>query len=348
MRLVFAIASWLLAFGPSQAAALTYEPLVLDDGSTVLVVEGEFAPSDDLKRFLSAIIDHTPDLVTFNSPGGSLGSALAHGRAIRRLGLSTFQLRRLECASACAFAFLGGIERFADPGSIGVHQSSFAADNDADMGTAVGEMQVVTADLLQYLREMGVDAELLELSLSTSPSDIRYLTAAEMQRMGVSTEDVSRGGVRKSAEKPAASPVHPPAARAIPEPAVDWRAASRDFVQGIIAAHTIPASAALDTVRLHYASTVDYYGATTTLPGVLQDKADYFDRWPTRFYAIRSGTLSVDCSASSCDVSGLYDWSVQSVQRNRQASGTASFEFGVDVSSGRMLIIRETSTVISR
>src|SRR5690606_33687559 len=96
------------------------------------------------------------EFVTFDSRGGNISSAMRIGRAIRASGVSTLQIRSNECASACALAFLGGVARNADPGSIGVHQSSFSADAELDSNAATTAVQLITAEILDYIIEMGV------------------------------------------------------------------------------------------------------------------------------------------------------------------------------------------------
>lgn len=71
------------------------------------------------------------------------------------------------CTSACAYAFMGGIERQIDPGSrIGVHYFYSAGRSE---GVAVDEPELVqeaveqelTSLLLDYALRMGVDARVL-------------------------------------------------------------------------------------------------------------------------------------------------------------------------------------------
>ncbi|MGO7675556.1 hypothetical protein ACC685_37545, partial [Rhizobium ruizarguesonis] len=85
------------------------------------------------------------------------------------------------CASACAFAFVGCVESFAEPGSIGLHRISLSDDVPMDNKFAVSTVQLMTGEIIGYLTDMGVSPNLLKLSLSIDSTDIRYLTAAEMR-----------------------------------------------------------------------------------------------------------------------------------------------------------------------
>jgi hypothetical protein len=163
-------------------AALTYTPQVTDNGLRYLIVNGEFEGTDDLSKFVTSAQISNTQAVTFNSPGGSVVKAMELGRLIRSLHLATMQARALECASACSLAFMGGTVRFAQPGAIGVHKSSFADDTTLNVADAVSAVQQMTANVIAYMTEMGVDPALLQLALTYNSDDIRYLSGSEMEK----------------------------------------------------------------------------------------------------------------------------------------------------------------------
>lgn len=146
--------------------------------------------------------------VTFRSPGGNIQKAMDLGRLIRRLGLGTAQFRASECESACSLAFLGGVIRFAEAGSIGVHKSSFQGDIPLSAQEAVSAVQQVTADVITYMIEMGVDPALLQLSLQYDSNDIRYLSMSEMAKYKVVTFTPDAGQATVASAEP--SPMPPP------------------------------------------------------------------------------------------------------------------------------------------
>lgn len=203
MRLSLILASCILWFAlPDLAAAkLSYESVDVGDGVRVVVVSGTFEYSDDLTGLLLEVLEKKPSAVMFNSGGGNVMKALELGRILRRLNLMTVQTRELECSSACAFAFLGGVSRFAAPGSIGVHRSSF--DGSASLGVedAVSTVQHLTAEVMAYISEMGADPRLLELSLRYDQNDMRYLSVSEMQQYRVTTP-----GAEPVASSPGSNP----------------------------------------------------------------------------------------------------------------------------------------------
>ena len=116
------------------------------------------------------------------------------------------------------------------------------------------------------------------------------------------------------------------------------------FVKTVMFAHTRSQPEALPTLLGSYADYVQYYGKRTRWLDVLQDKEDYFRRWPERTYRLRDETVSVLCRVFVCEVSGEYDWAVQSLPRNKKDSGTASFHYVVDFTRG-LRIVDESSEV---
>jgi hypothetical protein len=180
----------ILVLSSGRAAAdLHYEERTTSDGVSILVVSGVFELGDDLRDFDRAVARIRPVAVVFDSPGGQPQKAMELGRLIRALGLATFQPYGPQCVSACALAFVGGVERFADPGSIGVHKTYFDEGAPLDAAGAVAAIQELTAETLEYLGEMGVDPALLALSMRYDRNDMRYLSGSEMAELGVTTAD---------------------------------------------------------------------------------------------------------------------------------------------------------------
>ena len=129
--------------------------------------------------------------VYLNSPGGILQQGMALGRIIRQRGFSTYVGRTREsagdvlpggCSSACVFAFIGGVYRFAPPQSrIGVHRFSSMASGDADPDT----VQMVSAAIVRYIREMGVDVDLFERMTRRGKDQILILSEKDVRELRV-------------------------------------------------------------------------------------------------------------------------------------------------------------------
>ncbi|SNS03232.1 hypothetical protein [Antarctobacter heliothermus] len=171
--------------------------------------EGEITQDtpDRLREFLVQN-PYARDLV-FHSPGGNLGAALELGRIIRENDMST-GIGRTDpahpsdygpmlaivdgtCESACAFAFLGGTSRSAyetdehsmvpRTGRLGMHQ--FYSLDGAEIPTAA--TQQIMGQVLFYVLEMGINAELLSIASSTPPDDMRFLSRKELVDLKVLT-----------------------------------------------------------------------------------------------------------------------------------------------------------------
>lgn len=150
--------------------------------------------------------------VFLDSGGGSLPAGLALGRAFRAAGVDTAAGRtvtRMEggrqvntivthaigCHSACAYAFMGGLNRrVPTTARIGVHQFSQRIDasgRPVDAGFGMQEFrnaQEVTARIAVYTQEMGIDARLLEIAASAPfGQPIRILTSREISDLRFGT-----------------------------------------------------------------------------------------------------------------------------------------------------------------
>jgi hypothetical protein len=176
-----------------SSANLRYDAQQTDNGGRYLLITGEFESSDNIADFYKAVHDSSAAAVFFQSRGGNVVKAMELGRAIRALNVTTMQLRGMECASACSLAFMGGKQRYAEPGSIGVHKSSFADTTGLSVADAVSVVQELTANVIAYMTEMGVDPGLLQLALQYDSSDIRYLSGSEMERFKVAASMADKG-----------------------------------------------------------------------------------------------------------------------------------------------------------
>lgn len=141
--------------------------------------------------------------VRFDSKGGSLEAGIEIGERIRSRRLATRVTAGSVCASACVYAFLGGMIRAVEEGGrVGIHMAS-AAFNDAYVDAVKGVLtdsdaggvddKVRTIILLneqfsaiaarrqaRYLVQMGVSLRLLDPVFDTSHLEIHWLTPFEL------------------------------------------------------------------------------------------------------------------------------------------------------------------------
>jgi len=89
----------------------------------VIHINGEITQSDG-DQFSVIAHRYQNALVSFNSRGGSLLSGIQIGTIIRLRAFSTLVLGGNLCASACAYAWLAGVQRYSESGSkIGFHSA---------------------------------------------------------------------------------------------------------------------------------------------------------------------------------------------------------------------------------
>ncbi|AZO42446.1 hypothetical protein EJ076_15790 [Mesorhizobium sp. M7D.F.Ca.US.005.01.1.1] len=210
---------------------------------------------------------------------------------------------------------------------------------------AVAQIQAGTAQVMAYMTEMGVDPKLMEVALSYDRSDMRYLSASEMADLRVTNVAVTQSPVDASQVPTSTSPAPVPVPDASASAKQELEGAAVTFIKGLIEHHGDHAELALAEVQSSYAPTVDYYGKLTDLGSIIQDKRNYFERWPERGYNVRDGSLMVSCANDRCMVSGTYDWIVRSLPRHKQAKGVANFSYTISIGSNPK-IVAETSKVL--
>ncbi|NTH14236.1 hypothetical protein G6L99_19125 [Agrobacterium rhizogenes] len=331
-RSVLAIMASATLFGAAHAD-MTIQRIPIENATPVLLLKGEFSQSDDPQQLSREVAASGAKAVTFDSNGGNILAAMAYGRMIRSLGLATFQLRASQCASACTLAFVGGVIRQAEPGAIGVHQSSFAPGAGLDSPTAVAAIQTMTAQIMSYFAEMGVDPKLLQVSLSVPSDDMRYLTASEMQSYGVTfgnLKDIAGQFTAAGAAVPTApsSASQEPAAQTTEQKA-------RAFISAYYDAWSGGNTEAVAFMEKTYGETVDFYGKATPKAEVVTAKRDFATRWPIRAYSEKPQSLKINCS-DTCRIEGNVDWYAKRAG-DRISSGTAEFAFVWDVKTGTIV-----------
>jgi hypothetical protein len=95
------------------------------------------------------------------------------------------------CASACAYAFLGGSERAINPGSrLGFHRffsivALSAPTAKLFSGQDLDATQRLTAALVLYVLKMGIDARLVVLASSAGPDEVNWITPDQARDLKV-------------------------------------------------------------------------------------------------------------------------------------------------------------------
>jgi hypothetical protein len=152
--------------------------------------------------------------IVLDSEGGSVLAAMALGRAIRRLDMTTTVGKtlilsdgsgkeprailspRARCESMCAFVLLGGTRRFVpQEARVLVHQiwlgsKSRRALESSYSAEEISRVQRDVGSLARYTVEMGGGIELIEAALRVPPWEpMHELSGEEIRRMRLATID---------------------------------------------------------------------------------------------------------------------------------------------------------------
>jgi hypothetical protein len=203
--------------GPAETCGTQCKVLISASGAIVADSERDF-------RLFAQSHDLTGATMVLDSDGGSVLGAIALGREIRRLALTTTVGRIVDlaptghdkpravlspdadCESMCAFVLLGGVRRSVPPQArVMVHQI-WLGDRREDPAAAsysAEDLVLVQRDigrLAQYTAEMGVSIDLLDLALRIPPWEpMHAMTGDEIRRTRIATDE--------SVEQPAAATV---------------------------------------------------------------------------------------------------------------------------------------------
>jgi hypothetical protein len=133
--------------------------------------------------------------------GGSLIGGMSLGRVIREYIFTTHvgqkgalkdEFQHIEngvCMSACAIAFLGGKHRFVSGESkYGVHRFTLNDDGVSQIDLA----QQLSASVVDYIGEMGVDPKLFTIASETPSDDILVLPKETLNSLNITTNGRSR------------------------------------------------------------------------------------------------------------------------------------------------------------
>ncbi len=170
-------------------------------------------------------------VVAFSSPGGNVVGSMRLGQAIRDLKLNTNVFRKgkeltahfrgedgldhtsavklrvpkaADCASACTYAYLGGVQRHLSFESrLGIHQFHFPAS--APSGGAE-DAQLLSASIVAYLAAMGAEPTLFSASALFKTDQLRFLTRHEAEDFGLVNNGVIRSVVRYQVNETQAYP----------------------------------------------------------------------------------------------------------------------------------------------
>ena len=181
----------------------TVYPRALADGTQIsseevqVFLQGSITPEDVYAaREMESLIKRgrqrvAGNAVSVSGNGGDVDAAMEVGRALRRLGVSTFVARGNQCLSSCVFAFMGG-DRRRVAGRIGIHRPYFSSTRKVPDRPAY--YRRLEQRLQQYFEDLDFPRSLYEALMAVPPESMSILTAADLKKfylqgMSPSTED---------------------------------------------------------------------------------------------------------------------------------------------------------------
>lgn len=344
MRRPAILLALLLAAHPAPAAQIE---VTRHPKANIVLLAGEIRP-DDGEAFARAAASLDNAFVFLHSPGGNVVAGLRIGQLIRERGFHTVVLDRSICASACGLVWLAGKRRLMQPAArIGFH-AAYVVRRGRPRESGVGNALIGA-----YLSRLGLPDRAIVYISSSAPNDMRWLTRADADRLGLdivlvpsdppeTPQPAARDGGPKLPEAP-----DPPAPRG-PPPTIDQRAAA--FAGHYFATWSETNERALAAFARYYAPQVAFYGGPLDRTELIRRKQDFANRWPERIYAVRAPSLLARCNqpAQTCTVAGIVDWDTRSAPRQARSVGAARFELELDLSRDPPVILSETGTVITR
>jgi hypothetical protein len=153
----------------------------------IITIDGPIEPGDH-KKFRETIRNDniTHALVDLSSNGGVAIEGLGIGYAIKELGFSTRVMTVDTCASACAFIWLAGRERYLN-GNVGFHTAYVVnAITREIIKDASGQPVRNNQNIEAYYKHLGLSDLAIHWLISPGPYEIIWMDARLASDIGVS------------------------------------------------------------------------------------------------------------------------------------------------------------------
>ena len=320
----------LLLLSLTVAKAADIDVKHLGNGSTLIVVDGEFELSDvDTFRTKVAALSTSRVAVAFQSDGGSLVAGIRMGALIREKKFATVVPDGASCASACALAWLGGTRRFMGQGSsVGFH-AAYILKSYGPIESSSGN-----AILGAYLNQLGLSEEAILYVTKAAPTSIQW----------ISLQDANEHGIAVAMLSPHEATPGSNAAGIAEHREGNAERRATDFVRSLLAHWSRSSAEVQPLLKGLYAETVLYHGKSTPRHAVLLSKHRLAERWTERAYTIQPGSLSATCAkaGATCRVKSVISWKYYNAKTASRSRGIASFEYRVVLAGDAPQIVAET------
>jgi hypothetical protein len=163
-----------------------------------VAARGVIEPGDTakLQRYLAQLLRKRNTGIYFSSPGGDLAEGIKLGRLLQAERVKTIVDGYEMCASACALAFLGGVDRSGNRwmSSTTTSRLGFHAFRNGDGSTTANtdETQAIVAAMLKYGRDVHAPMEIFIRTFGTPASSIYWFSNAELLGLGIRVWDNDR------------------------------------------------------------------------------------------------------------------------------------------------------------
>lgn len=177
-RSILCAAMALLLPHPTAAAEIQHRSV--GDGVGFISIQGDLHLGDDVV-FSDVASKYERGVVLLISPGGSALAGMRIGEDIRERRFSTGVAPGTMCASACALAWLGGVNRYMSINSkIGFH-AIFVEEPGGRRISSVGNALAGA-----YAQRMGLPTSAISLIVREEPRGMEWLTPAKARSAGIS------------------------------------------------------------------------------------------------------------------------------------------------------------------
>jgi hypothetical protein len=308
LRLSKAAVILCLCIPPSVWAAEFNKSASPNGGADIISVVGDLALGDE-KQFINVALNSGNAIVVFQSPGGNLIAGIEIGKAIHLKGFATYVPDTVQCASACALAWLGGRVRYmSNTARVGFHAVY------VDSGGQVAVSSAGNALVGAYLNQLGLPASAIIYITDAPPEGMQWLNFTDAQHYGIDVRPFNL------AARPAA------VQRTAPSDSASAQVSSvTKEVYEFVSATNRPSDLSLSYLDGKYRDQVNYYGKILSKASVLSDKRAFFSKWPVRNYSIQPASVSVTCETTSkCQAEGVLDWEASGHILSSKGSATFS------------------------
>ena len=127
-------------------------------------------------------------LIFLDSSGGDVETAIAVGKIARTDKATVTVKSGNQCISACVFVLAGGVSRLV-LGQVGIHRPYSPDDTQISANLQKDNYERLAKAIKGYLNTVNIPSDLYDLMVRIPPQKIRFLSADELQRYGLSEND---------------------------------------------------------------------------------------------------------------------------------------------------------------